>query len=70
MPTDVPNPENDPKLFERIPVDPEIKEWALAQFSEEEVIKELDEVRRTGGLKFEDILAAFDEAVADDERAA
>lgn len=67
---DTPNPKPEDCPFERHPIDPPIKEWALAQFSEEEIIAELDEVRRTGGYQLQDLLAVFDEAVANDERAA
>lgn len=41
------------------PVDPALREWALQQFSEEEVIASIKEIRETGGLTFDDLLAAL-----------
>ena len=68
---DEPNPKpDDCPPFERHPIDPAIKEWALAQFSEEEFLAGLKEIRETGGYQIQDVLAAFDEAIANDERAA
>lgn len=54
--------------FERHPIPPEILEAARASFNEAEFLEEIEEVRRTGGYKIEDLLALFDEAAATDER--
>ena len=62
--------QNPDPLFERVPIDPEIKKWALEQFSEEELFAGLEEIRQTGGLQIQDLLAVFDEVATKDERAA
>lgn len=41
------------------PIDPRIREWALRQFTEEEGIAGVNEIRETGGLTFDDLLAAI-----------
>jgi hypothetical protein len=56
--------------FERYPTPPEIIEASRAAFNEAEFLEEIEEVRRTGGYKIEDLLALFDEAAVTDERAA
>ena len=62
-------PDFDP--YRKLPVDPEIVKQALADFNEEELVAELREMREKGGYSIDDVLSAFDEAVAShDERAA
>ena len=62
-------PDSDP--YRKLPVDPEIVKQALADFNAEETLVELRELREQGGYSIDDVLSAFDEAVAShDERAA
>jgi hypothetical protein len=50
-------------VFEKVPVPPEVIEWALKNFNEEEVLEELRQIRETGGLKLSDFLPEL-EAIA------
>jgi hypothetical protein len=38
------------------PIEPEILEWALQQFNEEETVAGMREIRKTGGLELSDFL--------------
>lgn len=49
------NPADDPR--DEIP--PELIEWALASFTEEEIVAGLREIRATGGLTFEELIAGL-----------
>ena len=40
--------------YEKVP--PEVRAWALEQFSEEEIVAGLREVRETGGLELSDFI--------------
>jgi hypothetical protein len=65
---DASKPDNCP--FERYPIPPEVIEEIRANFNEEEILREIEEMRRTGGVTFKQLIAALDEVVASDERAA
>jgi len=41
-------------LFKKIPVPPEVLEWAKNNFNEDEILAEMREIQETGGLKFSD----------------
>jgi hypothetical protein len=41
------------------PLDPRLREWALRQATPEEVLAGVKEIRETGGVTFDDILAAL-----------
>lgn len=47
-----------------IPPTPEIIEWALGLFSEEEAVAGLREIRETGGLTFEQLVEGLEPAPA------
>jgi len=42
-------------------------EWARRQFSEEEIVAGLREIRQTGGLELRDFVQELEEAAAPDE---
>ncbi len=48
---------------------PELLEWARRQFSEEEIVAGLREVRETGGLELRDFIHELEQASGLDERA-
>lgn len=48
--------------YEKVP--PEVRAWALEQFSEEEIVAGLREVRETGGLELSDFIHEL-EQIAD-----
>jgi hypothetical protein len=57
MSPDNPSPVGDSSdLLKPIPVPPEIIELAKRTFNAEETIEAIREIRRTGGLKFEEII--------------
>jgi uncharacterized protein (UPF0276 family) len=41
-------------LFKKVPIPPEILEWAQNNINEEEILAEMREIQETGGLKFSD----------------
>ena len=43
-----------------IPVTPELREWALREFSEEEIATGIREIRETGGLTFDDVIRGLE----------
>ena len=48
------------------PIPPELKAEALAEIeleSEEEVMRQIDELRRTGGISIDDLLAEFERRI-------
>ena len=42
---------------------PELLEWALQQINEEEIIAGLEEIKKTGGLQFDDFFPELEQAV-------
>jgi hypothetical protein len=44
---------------------PELLQWAQQLYTDEEIIAGLEEVRRTGGLKFSDFLPELEQAAHD-----
>jgi len=62
---DTPKPDNCP--FERFPVPPELIQEALS-IPVEELIADIVEMERTGGLTFEQLISVFDEAPAGNDR--
>jgi hypothetical protein len=48
---------------EPIPITPEIREWALKHFDEEEVLAELLELREKGGLEFHEFVRELEQIV-------
>jgi hypothetical protein len=59
------------ELYLRLPGDeglastPEFREWALRQFTEEEVMAGLHEMKTTGGLELPEFLSELEQIVAD-----
>jgi hypothetical protein len=52
------------KLFEPIPLSPELLEWAKQQFNEEEAIAGIEEVRRTGGMELHEFIQELEAEAA------
>lgn len=48
-------------------VSPDVLEWARQQFSKEEVIADLREIRETGGLELRDFIHELEQAAGPDE---
>ncbi len=46
---------------------PELLEWAIRQFNDEETLAGIEEIRQTGGLKFEDFIHELEAIVAPHE---
>jgi len=55
---------NDPLV--PLPPTPEILEWARKQFTEDEIIAGLMEIRQTGGLTFDDVIRGLDQPATDE----
>ncbi len=51
--------------WERIPLTPELRQWALQQFTEEEILAGLRELREHGGLELRDFLPELERIVAE-----
>lgn len=49
---------------EAVPITPELLEWALKLFSEEEAIAGLREIQETGGLTFAEVIRGLEEPPA------
>lgn len=49
-----------PDIFRPIPVPPEVLDEANRTFNEEEIAEAIREIRRSGGLKFEDVIHKLD----------
>jgi hypothetical protein len=52
---------------EGVAVTSSLREWALAQFSEEEISAGLHEIRNTGGLELRDFIDELEKAAGSDE---
>lgn len=48
--------------FESEPITPELREWLLQQFNEEELAASLREVRETGGLELHEFIHELEQA--------
>ena len=48
-------------------VPPDVLEWARRQFSEEDIVAGLHEIRKTGGLELRDFLHELEQAAGADE---
>lgn len=48
------------RAFPAMPVDPALREWAQQQFSDEEVIAGINEIRETGGLTFAQLIEGLE----------
>ena len=48
---------------------PELRAWALQQFTEEEIVAGLQELREKGGLEFREFVQELEQVLHDSERA-
>jgi hypothetical protein len=56
--------------WEITPLTPELREWLLQDFNEEEVLADFREVREKGGLELHEFIQELEQVVCDHERAA
>lgn len=62
-----PLPDDLSRYRHKIPVPPEIIEQALRDFNEAEILAELEEVRRTGGVSSEEFLRELERLLGPEE---
>ena len=63
QPSEFPDEELRRKWKEESRLTPELREWALQLFSEEEILAGLREIEETGGVEFSDMIRELDEIV-------
>jgi hypothetical protein len=57
-------PPREVEQWKKIPLTPECREWAIQQFTEEEIVAGLRELREQGGLELRDFLPELEKIVA------
>lgn len=62
MPPEQSNP-NPSEPFPREPIPPEILEWARQTFDEADFLAQVREIKETGGVRFEDLIAELEAIV-------
>ena len=61
--------EENPQFFSHHPLSPQLKEWALAQHTKEEVVAALREAREEGTFELKDFVEDLEKVVEDHKRA-